>query len=281
MNNKKLTILISILLLVTLVIVLASTVFTLKTVSFNFLNQRLVLADYNTDNYLSGIDVPYGSSIFFVNKEDLSSKLEKNNAYLQVVSIETTFPNNIVVHASEREEVYAIRLSDNNYAITDKTLKILRFCDNAYLSRDGYLSPIVVDISYNDVEINPASYGVCDHIDIDNVTDILLSVVNAFEVSGYNITSLKGFATGLNLRESGSFKSTNDGDYDLVFVKTVEMSTKYGIKLSISDAYSNLSQKVALAIKAYEMEHDKHNTTGEVLVFEQENRIIARYRQEN
>ena len=281
MNSKKLTILISILLVVTLVVVLASTVFTLKTISFNFLNQRLVLADYETNNYLSGIDVPYGSSIFFVDKDKLSDSLEKKNAYLQVVSIETTFPNNIVVHASEREEVYAIRLDSDKYAITDKTLKILRFCDNAYLSRDGYLSPIVVDIDYDDIEINPASYDLCDHIDIENVTDILLNVVTAFEVSGYNITSLKGFATGINLRETGSFKSTNNEDYDLVFVKTVEISTKYGIKLSIGDAYSNLSKKVALAIKAYEMEHDKHNTTGEVLVFEQENRIIARYRQEN
>ena len=40
MNTKKLTILISILLVVTLIVVLASTVFTLKTVSFNFLNQN-------------------------------------------------------------------------------------------------------------------------------------------------------------------------------------------------------------------------------------------------
>ena len=281
MNSKKLTILISILLIVTLVVVLASTVFTLKSVSFNFLNQRNVLASYEDEDYLSKIEVPYGDSIFFVDKEDLQDKLEKKNAYLQVIGIETTFPNNIVVHAGEREEVYAINFGNDTYAITDKSLKILRFCDYAYLTRDGYLSPIVVDIDYSDVQLVAEDYSVCDFIEMEHITDILLGVANAFEASGYNITSLKGFATGITLRENGSFKQVEDGDYDLVFVKTVEIDTKYGIKLSVNDAYSNLTTKVALGIKAYEMEHDKHNTSGEVLVFEQEDRLVARFRKGN
>ena len=278
MKSKKLTILISILLVVTLVVVLASTVFTLKSVSFNFLNQKNILSNYDDGDYLDKIEVPYGDSIFFVDKNSLKDKLEKKNAYLEVINIETTFPNNLVVHVGEREEVFAIDYGNDTYAIVDKSLKILRFCDLAYLQRAGYLAPIVVKVNYTDVALDIKDYNICDFINVEHMSDVLLAVVNAFEVSGYNITSLKGFATEIILRENGSFIVDENGQYDLNFVKTVEITTKYGIKISINDAYSSLDTKVALGLKAYEMEHDKHNTSGEILVFEQEKRFVARYR---
>ncbi len=277
MNAKKLTILISILLAVTLVVVLTSTIFTLKTISFNFLNQRSVLKDCVTDDYLSDIDVPYGDSIFLVDKESLTSRLEKENAYLQVISVETTFPSNIVVHASEREEVYAIRMSDNTYAITDKSLKILRFCDDAYLARDGYLTPVIVDIDYDNVSVADMGYEVCDFIEISGVTEILSGVVNSFLRAGYSVTTLKGFATNITLREEGTFVGGEDGEVNLTFVKTVEIVSKYGIKISINNAYADLAKKVALGLKAYEAEHDKHNTTGEIMVFAKNDELIAIY----
>ena len=278
MKSKKLTILISILLVVTLVVVLASTVFTLKSVSFNFLNQKNILSNYDDGDYLDKIEVPYGDSIFFVDKNSLKDKLEKKNAYLEVINIETTFPNNLVVHVGEREEVFAIDYGNDTYAIVDKSLKILRFCDLAYLQRAGYLAPIVVKVNYTDVALDIKDYNICDFINVEHMSGVLLAVVNAFEVSGYNITSLKGFATEIILRENGSFIVDENGQYDLNFVKTVEITTKYGIKISINDAYSSLDTKVALGLKAYEMEHDKHNTSGEILVFEQEKRFVARYR---
>ncbi len=280
MKLKKLAILISILVVVVMVVVLASTIFTLKTISFNFLNQRSYLADKVTEDYLTGISVPYGDSIFLIDKEELSSKIEKENAYMEVISIETTFPNNLVIHASEREEVFAIKFDNDTYAITDKSLKILKFCDFAYLNRDGYVAPIIVEINYDDVDLDVNNYKICSFINETSITPILNSLVTSFQRSGYSITSLKGFATGIYLRETGSFVSGDDG-YDLSFVKTIEIVTKYGIKLSINNAVDNLSTKLALALSVYEIEHDNHNTTGEILVFEKADEIIARYRQGN
>ena len=100
----------------------------------------------------------------------------------------------------------------------------------------------------------------------------------SFLQSGYSITSLKGFATDIVLREKGSFVADNNGEYNLSFVKTVELQTKYGIKLSINNAYVDLAQKVALGLKAYEAEHDKHNTTGEIMVYSNETKLVAIYR---
>jgi len=279
MNTKKLAILISILVVVVMVVVLASTVFTLKTISFNFLNQRNILANSTNDDYLVDVSVPYGDSIFLINKKDLTAKLEKENPYLQVVSIETTFPNNLVIHAGEREETFAIKLNNDTYAITDKSLKILKFCDFAYLTRDGYLAPIIVDIQYDDIDLVAENYELCSFINDNNIKPILNNLVYAFNKSGYNITSLKGFATNIVLRESGSFISNEEGVYDLSFVKTIEIETKYGIKISINNAIEDLPNKLGLGLSVYELQHDSHNTTGEILVFEKNNEPSAIYRQ--
>ena len=280
MKSKKLAILILILFVVTLVIVLASTIFTLKTISFNFLNQKNMLAGTLDDDYIKNITVPYGDSIFLIDKDELTNNLEKNNAYMQVIGIETTFPSNIVIHASEREELYAIKVEDDKYAITDKSLKILRYCNNAYLTHEE-LRPIVVEIEYDDVNFKDYNYQVCDFVNIDHVSNILKSVATAFEKAGYSITSLKGFATKITLNESGYFKENNNSTgYDLQFVKTVEIDTKYGIKLSINDAYNYIDTKISLALSAYEVEHDKHNTTGEILVYEKSDTIVGVYRKD-
>jgi len=280
MKAKKLTILISIFLIVTLIIVLASTIFTLKTVSFNFLNKKYVLEANELQDYVKNVNIPYGDSIFLLDKDQLATDLEKNNAYLKVVKIETTFPSNIVIHASEREELFAIKVEDNKYAVVDKGLKILRYCTDEYLNQDQ-LRPIVVEIGYADVDFADYNYQLCDFVEISHVSEILKSISTAFEKSGYNITSLKGFANKITLNESANFKKSNTStEYDLEFVKTVEIDTKYGIKLSINNAYQYFDKKIALALGAYEMEHDKHNTDGEILVFEKEDKIVGVYRKD-
>lgn len=92
------------------------------------------------------------------------------------------------------------------------------------------------------------------------------------------MVSLKGFATEINLRESGNFVVNSSGA-ELEFVKTVELTTKYGINITISNATTLLDTKVALGLQVYDIEHDKHNTTGEIYVFENSGKIVASYRQ--
>ncbi len=281
MKSKKLAVLISILMIVVLVVVLASTIFRVRTISFNFLNQRYVLKDCTQDDYLNDVTVPYGDSIFLVDKAKMISSLEHNNPYLNVISVETTFPNNLVVHAAEREEVYAIRFgaeADDTFAICDQNLKILKFCNNAYLHRVGYIAPIKVNISYADVDLAADGYDTADFINNIYITPVLQNLANAFAKAGYNMVSLKGFATEINLRESGNFVVNSSGA-ELEFVKTVELTTKYGINITISNATTLLDTKVALGLQVYDIEHDKHNTTGEIYVFENSGKIVASYRQ--
>ena len=280
MKSKKLAVLISILMIVVLIVVLASTIFRVRTISFNFLNQRYVLKDCSQDDYLKDVTVPYGDSIFLVDKSKMISSLEQNNPYLNVISVETTFPNNLVIHAAEREEVYAIRFgaeADDTFAVCDQNLKILKFCNSAQLNKAGYISPIKVEIGYADVDLASDGYNTADFINNPQITPVLTSLANAFQSAGYNMVSLKGFATGIKLSESGSFAVSSTGS-ELEFVKTVEIATKYGISMTINNASSYLDNKLALGLRVYNDQHDKHNTTGEIYVFENSGKIIASYR---
>ena len=73
----------------------------------------------------------YGASVLFDGKnkyiDNINSKIQENEnfAYLEVVNIETVFPNKYVIHVAEREEVFAINLQDK-YLICDDDLRILR-----------------------------------------------------------------------------------------------------------------------------------------------------------
>ena len=49
-----------------------------------------------------------GTSIFAVNKKNITNELEKNNPRLKIINIETVFPNKFNLHCNEREELVAI-----------------------------------------------------------------------------------------------------------------------------------------------------------------------------
>ena len=69
----------------------------------------------------------YGIPVFAVNKTEIINKLEKENYYLKVVNIETVFPNKLIVHCAEREELFSIKLSENLYYICDLRTKTFKF----------------------------------------------------------------------------------------------------------------------------------------------------------
>ena len=87
--------------------------FTLQKVSVNWLTSKYQLN--SVKDYELVDEIKMGQSIFLVQKDEIISTLEKNNPYLRVVSIETKFPNKLVIHSAERESLFAVKLSDNEY----------------------------------------------------------------------------------------------------------------------------------------------------------------------
>ena len=148
MKSKRLIVMLCALAFLTVLIVVNSTIFTLQKVSINWLTSTIQLENLN--NYDLTNSVSRGGSIFLVNKQKIIAKLEKDNSYLRVVSIETVFPNKLVIHSAERESLYAIRMTsvegsaDYKYAIVDELGKVLDFTSSAIFAQNDGTKPIRV-----------------------------------------------------------------------------------------------------------------------------------------
>ena len=122
MKNKRLLIILcSIVGAIVLCFILSFTLFGLKSVELHFKNETTIFASSEQKQaVISSGDFAFSMPIFSANKTEITKKLEKENSYLEVVNIETVFPNKLVVHCAEREELFAIKTGENLYYICDE-----------------------------------------------------------------------------------------------------------------------------------------------------------------
>lgn len=118
--SKKIIIISSVAIgIIALIVTLMLTLFTVKNVSFSSLNQN------NFDTSIIHVDT--GKNVFFLNKKDIVEDIEKNHPFIDVINIETVFPNSLVVHYALREETFAIKDYDQDKVyIVDDQLVVLR-----------------------------------------------------------------------------------------------------------------------------------------------------------
>ena len=110
-RKKRLIILCSILSVVLVIVVLASTLFNLKSVRVEFKNLRCVLNE-NTISSASIVDAgkfDFGSNILFKDVDEYANNIEKTFGYAQVLKIERIFPSSYTVHIAEREPCVLVK----------------------------------------------------------------------------------------------------------------------------------------------------------------------------
>ena len=273
MKSKRLIALMIILCFVAIIVVLSSTVFTLQTVSLNWLTTRSLLAEDNLDSLTNNIQMPLGESVFLFKKSDLKEALEKNNPYLQVVGIETVFPNKAVVHVAERRQLYAIKVSQENYIILDRYLKILNVisADTLFsisegnrpaiveINNDGVSlavdtnNNIVVKVSDGQQLIKDLSFKVGDFLDVSNADDFLKSLTESLLEANYKDQSIRGFISKISLNEN----------------EEINIETRCGINISLKACNEDLTTKLLTGIGAYEKLRNEpyFATTGTIRVF--------------
>ena len=275
MKSKRLVVLMVILCFVVLLVVLSSTVFTLQSVSLNWLTTRSLLAEDDLDSLTSNIKVPIGESVFLFKKSDLKEELEKNNPYLQVVSIETVFPNRAVVHVAERRQLYAIKISQENYIVLDKYLKILNItsADDLFAISEGN-RPAIVEIQDENININVGEnktvrveisasgiieetkqFAVGDFLDIENIDDSLKSLTESLLEANYKDQSIRGFISKISLNLNSN--------------EEINIETRCGIAISLKACNEDLTTKLLTGIGAYEKLRNEpyFATTGTISVF--------------
>ncbi len=112
MRNKKLIILFSVLLAVTLLVVFNSVLFSVQRVDVYCANvKESVLAD----NVRKSHKIKRGSSIFFVNKDEVTKRVEKSVPGIRVLNIEKQFPNKIYINYVEVKEYVKVTSGVKTY----------------------------------------------------------------------------------------------------------------------------------------------------------------------
>lgn len=102
-----------------------------------------------------------GGSVLFLGKEKLISRLEKQFPYLKIVNIETQIPNKLVIHAAEREELFAVNSGEKSYFL-DEEFKILRVENSIYSKQENG----AVLLSFGSVFINAEDKAYAAGVDL-------------------------------------------------------------------------------------------------------------------
>ena len=254
--NKRLIVLISFFAFIVLIIVLSSTVFSLRTVQVNFLSTTNYLE--NEIDIISSANFSYGESIFFIDREVYTNEIEQNNPYIKVVSLEVVFPNRLIIHAVERNEMYAFKLSDNSYAITDDELKVLS------------IKPVFVNTTENAILVN------------SNLSILVSSVVEG-AVLPINVTDTK-FLTDFSYysQEWDNHLASLRGNIKEIILHyeqndSFKVLMRQGVEIIITKQHIKLNEKIQTAYSVYD-NPNIDRTKGIILVIgEQDGDVVANY----
>lgn len=211
-------------------------------------------------------DVKTGESIFLINKSKIASALEEKEPYLRVVSIETKFPNKLVIHSAERESMYAIHITDDDYAIVDELGKVLDRCNSSIFAGSNIeVKPIKVYLdAFLNVSPNDLQSG--QMVTNEFLVNVLTQISRSLRESNYQPTTSKGVFTSLQIINNGS-------DVELLF------KTRSGLNIEIKNAMKCTTDMLLLGLERYNAFYKEGVITGEVVVDYNEalEKPIARY----
>lgn len=263
MKSKKLVVFLVILIFLAVLIVLNSTLFTLQSISINWLTTKYELESIK--DYTMIESVKTGDSIFLLKKDEIKSGLEKKYPYLRVVSIETKFPNKIVIHSAERESMFAIKLSDNEYAIVDELGKVLSLTTSSIFA-GSELSAKPIKVYFNSMSINPNEFAQGENIKNDTIITLLSQISKSLRESQYIPTTSK--------RNLVSIDIVNVGDGVEIYFQT-----RNGMRIVLKDGLVYTTEKFILGLERYNYFHQEGVISGDIVVWQDglKNKIFARY----
>ncbi len=271
-KHKKLIIVLSVVvaLLITLN-VLMFTLFSLKSVEIEFETGNKIITNEMQNQIISEIDL--GGTVFFKNKDEMTSKIEKKYPYVKVINIETILPNKFIIHIAERQEIYAIT-SLNRTCYLDNELKVLRINEGNFISVST--NAIKLDLFGLDFDLSAFSEG--QFFDISELTinssnksinlgeqtqEVLNNLLNCFQINNRTLVDLKALAKSITF---GTYIDYRNGETALQ-AKIVDFND---FEIFILCPSENLEDKVSNMLFAYEkimLESPEKLTTHKMTVY--------------
>ena len=244
---------------------LSSSFFALKEVQVCFYNsfgEKVSLEDnyfYNTKSKVSGIlsstEFDYGTLVFSLQKDKYKSSLETKNPYIKMLSLESVFPNKLVINACERKEVFCMQ-NGENFCILDGEFKILDTRKNTenlieinfYTNKSKQTFCEFFDLYF--FSLDSGSFLVANN-------NVFLSIQNLYSIlSSYQ----------LNLENSLFSLDFYKGENNRVDIYLTTISP-FGIKLFVENIFEKFDYKLSKLLSALATlnQEEKVKTTYGVL----------------
>ena len=240
MKNKRLAICLSIFTSLVVLIILSSAIFALSKVELVFLSNTDELTGLN-NQIVTDANFKKGQNVLFLNKNSYISKIEKNNPYIKIINIETIFPNRLVINAVERQETFAVKLSNNSYAIIDEEFKVLYIANN-------FVNSSTNAISLSNLKSLNSSTSAGDILQFDSQQKTLLT---------------QTFISFREWKDSHDILKDKIASVELDYERENQISVlmRSGVQIVIKDANQFNSDKFNLAFSAYEFDV-KYQSSG-------------------
>ena len=229
--------------LAAILVTLAFTVFSLKTVKIDWRTSHanVTLSD---QQLIDGGQFSFGSSVFFHSKKGYQEKIESLSPYLDVVNIETVFPSTFVIHLAQRQEVYAFS-SGQQTLICDQNLRILRLEQDFSSTQDNAM--LVQGLSFEESPYQPGQY-----LEIENFIDVYSSLFECNRTLSQQQALIKSIEFvqeyDQNIKETQTTAVLQLFGGQSVQIKNASYGLKYKLDMFLqvySNLYSLIGQEIA------------------------------------
>lgn len=283
MKKKRLSKLIIALSVIVVLVILSSTVFTLKNVELCFYasDNSLIedlgaelkhFTEEDTQDIIDSGEFSFGDNIFFIQRQLNIEKIEAKYPYIKIIGISATFPDGFKIKARERDALYRTPLSSGGFAILDEDLKVLEVVDS-HSSVNKYDTILI-----NNLNLDTISAGsfVSGGADVDLLKDLGNEIfANNFsrELAIHDIEEIR--IVSASLTDNPALKTNN------IIIKTrhkcVDDKTIAGVTIEIENAKINFETKINKAFSIYSKyrkDGDVRSQAGTIKVYED---LVASY----
>lgn len=210
LKHKKLLISLGVILgLVLLIIILSFTLFALHTVTVEFKNNTQIFTEESKLSISENEAIKYGSPIYIINKSKIIEELEKDKPYLEVINIETVFPNKLIIHCAEREETYAVKAGDKKYFICDKDFKVLTIRPNYTSLQDNS----ILFLGLENLILNTNRVNEGEFLEFSSEGEMLKSIGQAMLLNNKTVSDQRALIKSIELDSAVYYYTAKNQPY--------------------------------------------------------------------
>lgn len=256
MKSKKTLVLFLILCFLTILIIIGSVLFSVKTIvgyCYNDNDPDLVQQVIDA----SSSELSTGTNIFLVNENDIIKKIESDVINVKVVNIERKFPSSVYINFYKIEEYFVVE-HDGGYLYVSNDCKILRQSDN--LTSERRIKLLIPDVLEG---VAPGDTLFSTQSQLYTITNALMNALSRLE----DYQNMLEIIDRIDLRFL---------DQNVLFIKTVA-----GVCIEAQHPGTDILSKMQLAISFVNNADFEQKSKGTIILSGSGNKINSSYSEED